>query len=610
MKRRPPRRESAARATRFATGLPRHEPEAAGPMRPGHPHIDPRAGLAAVLAVTAAVHAPALGTFFAQDDVTYLARARGLVPIPWSLSRPLYDGVAWPALYPLFGLNPLLWHAFNLALHLLNVGLVYAVGRRLGLGPAAACAAALLFGVSGIAFTPLHWGVGSQELLVTALTLAAAWLFLVARARGWRAGLWIAALLGMAAALTKENAVLLPLALWVAHRRLSPPRPGARVLLPQAALSLLFVAAYAATLRFVHYIGTEAYARDFSPAFLLANASTYLRWAFSPHVPIRDFVAAADPTAWPIGIAIALAIAAGLWRVRRSPDHREEIGAAWCAVFLLPVLPLRYHTYLYYLYLPSIGLCWMLAGFAGRLLPRAPRPLAWAVGLGALLAAVAVGFVTGRAREGATIHGYPRDKTIREATILRHALEDLTRARLPAGARIAIVNPVRGRHFSLTSADTTMYDSARGRAYLPLEAALRGGEALRVFLPGRELVGFGSTIPRAWEEAEVFYYYGTAGHLEHLGRGSLALAMLGEMLLGLERWADARDLYQRTRARGDTLAPATFGLIIAEANLGDAERSRAQAQEFLRRWPDDPRAARVGEALRATTGAPALRMER
>ena len=41
--------------------------------------------LAIVLAVGALVHWPALRTFFAQDDVTFLARAMGLEPTPWSL---------------------------------------------------------------------------------------------------------------------------------------------------------------------------------------------------------------------------------------------------------------------------------------------------------------------------------------------------------------------------------------------------------------------------------------------------------------------------------------------------------------------------------------------
>ena len=47
------------------------------------------------LAVAAAVHAPALRTFFAQDDVTFLARARGIEPTPWSLARPLSEGWMW-----------------------------------------------------------------------------------------------------------------------------------------------------------------------------------------------------------------------------------------------------------------------------------------------------------------------------------------------------------------------------------------------------------------------------------------------------------------------------------------------------------------------------------
>ena len=102
------------------------------------------------LLVTARVHGSALGTYFAQDDITFLYRARGLAPTAWSLARPLSEIVTWRALNALFGLHPLPYHLFNLALHLGNVALVYAIARRLAGGRGAAFAAALLFGASAI----------------------------------------------------------------------------------------------------------------------------------------------------------------------------------------------------------------------------------------------------------------------------------------------------------------------------------------------------------------------------------------------------------------------------------------------------------------------------
>lgn len=129
--------------------------------------------LAIVVVVSAVVHLPALDTWFAQDDVTFLARARGLEPVPWSLARPLYEGVTFRVLHALFGLHPLPYHVVNLLLHLANTTLVFLVGERLLASRAAAAAAAILFGASSIASTPLHWAAGILELQVTLLALGA-----------------------------------------------------------------------------------------------------------------------------------------------------------------------------------------------------------------------------------------------------------------------------------------------------------------------------------------------------------------------------------------------------------------------------------------------------
>ena len=74
------------------------------------------------------VHAPALRTFFAQDDVTFLSRARGLEPTPWSLARPLSEGWTWRLLESTFGLHPLPYHVFGFSLHLASTALVYVIG--------------------------------------------------------------------------------------------------------------------------------------------------------------------------------------------------------------------------------------------------------------------------------------------------------------------------------------------------------------------------------------------------------------------------------------------------------------------------------------------------
>src|SRR2546425_4468748 len=318
------------------------------------------------LAIAAAVHAPALRTFFAQDDVTFLARARGIEPTPWSLARPLSEGWMWRILHAAFGLHPLPYHIFNFALHLANTALVYAIGTKLFRSRVAGLSAALLFGASSIAFTPLHWASCLVELLVTTFTLAAFATFLVARERGSLALGWAGALLILAALLSKESTILFPIVLFAVHFRLGDPAPP-RSLAPQTVAVIAYAAGFLATLPLVHYAGSETYSMTLSPAFIGMNLSTYLRWTAALNDPVRDAVAAMNPAAWSVGLPVALLVAVLLWFQRRDRRHPEEVAAAWFVGMLLPVVALRFHTYLYYLYLPWPGACWMLAGAGQRL---------------------------------------------------------------------------------------------------------------------------------------------------------------------------------------------------------------------------------------------------
>jgi hypothetical protein len=546
------------------------------------------------LAVVAAilVHGTALRTFFAQDDVTFLARARGLVPTPWSLARPLSEGWTWRALHAVFGLSPLPYHLFGLLLHLSNTALVYFIGLRMIGSRAAAAGAALLFGTSSIAFTPTHWISSIVELMVATFSLASFWIWLEARERGSLGRLALAAALGLAALLSKESAILFPLVLVVAHFRLGPRAP-ARTLAPQALVTLAYAAALLATLRLVHYITSETYSMTGSPRFIAQNLATYLSWLIALGNPVRDAVAAMDPTAWRFGLPVAAALGFALWTQRREPRHPEEVGAVWFLVFLAPVVALRHHTYLYYLYLPWPGLCWLIAS-AGRRATRATLPAAaWA--FAAVLALVIVSeYRNVRAREAELIGPFPRDKTIREALLLGNAVRDLRAAGIGPGDRIAFVNPAPPQHYAMT--DSVLAPRKTVHSYVPLEGALRQGEAIQVFFPGVTYLGFDRVLPREWEDAKVFLFQ-DEGTLRAVGSGSQALSELGLFAMRIEQWADADSMFLRSRALGDTLADATYGLIITSDFVGRKDDSKRYAAEFLRRWPNDQRAPAVAQAM-------------
>jgi len=187
---------------------------------------------------------------------------------------------------------------------------------------------------------------------------------------------------------------------------------------------------------------------------------------------------------------------------------------------------------------------------------------------------------------------------MRESRLLERSLSQLRSLNAPPGTSVAFVNPgVSDRlHFGSDSSNDSV---AAGHTYIPLEAALRNGEALRVFTPQLRYLGFASALPREWEGARVLLFNDQADLMD-LGSGSHALARLGAFYLESRNWERADSLFRRSRAYGDTLSDATYGLVFTSDALGNPAAADRYAREFLRRWPNDPRAAYFDSVLRAS----------
>lgn len=525
-----------------------------------HPRSSSRYGTTVVplsfaLLLAVAVYHRALGTFFAQDDITFLTRAAGLEPPNW-LFRPL-SVLSFRLEYRFFALEPWGYHLVNLGLHLANVTGVYALALRLGLRTTGALSAAVVFGVSSIAFTPLYWASGVGELMSCALLLAATLMHLHSRGRlGWR---WGAALVALAAMFAKETAVAWVLVVLWLEWKPSRRSPDLRAALPAGVASLLFLVIFVATRQTEVLDASEPYARSASPLFLLTNLFTYVHWCVARWVSVPDVVAAADGNAWRLALPVLLAAGFVVRRRPRRPDDPVWLGLGWWIAFLLPVLSLTHHTYLYYLYVPWAGGSLAAVALVRDLLERWPTRLATALGAAALSAFVLAELHNIDVRASATRGGLPVDRTLREATLLRHALPALQGMALPSGTPIAFVNPAPGARFDLmTGLPTRDEDALHRRSYFPLEAALRGGQTLRLFVPGLRYLGFSRTIPPAWENAEWFYFE-QRGWLKSWGRGQEALLHQAETQLAAEQWAAAESTYRRVRALGDTLPAAVAG---------------------------------------------------
>lgn len=329
----------------------------------------------------------------------------------------------------------------------------------------------------------------------------------------------------------------------------------------------------------------DAYALDLSSTHLVRNLLTYVRWNVTPGEPVRDVIASANPDAWRTGLPVLLGLAGILWWFGRPAASVFRFGSVWWLAFLLPVLPLANHTYLYYLYIPWAGGAIAAAALGEALLRRLPR--AWTPGLAVLALAtyVAVEARSIIARERATRDHLHVDRTLRDAALLRHALPRLRSAGLPSGTAVAFVNPVpRARFDLMTGAPTKPELMASRRPYYPLEAALRRGETLRLFVPGLVYRGFADTIPSGWEDAQIFYFE-QRGWLQPWGRGQQALLRQAELQAKVHRWESARITYARVRAICDTIPEAVYGQYTALRALGRDGEARALEPVLRSRWP-------------------------
>lgn len=383
---------------------------------------------AAALALFAfAVFANSLGGDFVYDDTVqivgnhlirdhrYLGEAltsdvwafKGERPVAWSnYWRPTF--VAWLiACHRLFGLASTLgWHLASVLLHALVTVLGYALLRRLGLLPAPAFAAALLFAVHPVHVESVAWISGSPDLLMSAGALGALLCLLGRRAA---AGAWLAAgALYLLALGAKEPAVVWPAiaggVLWAAGRRRGDPAMRRRALAATLTFGLLAAGYLAVRLTAIGHLQAVTATR-LDAAALAANGARllgfYLRqalWPFdlAPTYPLRA-LPAGDLTGAALLVlpaAIVALILLALWWTRRDPRYAAAGG-----LFLLPLLPALNITAFHdeqlvhdrYLYLPLYGLLALaalpLAGVARR---------RWAIVAGALLLAVPLALATVR----------------------------------------------------------------------------------------------------------------------------------------------------------------------------------------------------------------------
>jgi Flp pilus assembly protein TadD len=346
---------------------------------------------AAVVAVAVAANLNLLSNGFVYDDGSQILHnpwLRDPSSIPKILSSNVWgfmgsDGISNyyrplmhlvnMACFRLFELNALGYHLASLFAHAICTFLVWLITSRLGFRPLAAFWTGLLFAIHPIHTEAVAWIAANNELIYSAFALTAFYLHI----RGVRR--WAAVLL-LPALLMKETAiVLIPLAAaWEFHRE---PRLKSLLRVWPYAIPLAiyfpmrFHALGGLTMVSNPFILTPAQ-QLYSTFYLLGK---YL-WKLLDPLPFNIFYvfyAIESPTDWRFlaGLAATTALIVlgyALWR-RGSTLWMAPV---WILAPLLPVLWIQHvgeNVFTErYLYLPSIGFCWLVAA----MLVRIPQTIA------------------------------------------------------------------------------------------------------------------------------------------------------------------------------------------------------------------------------------------
>ncbi len=313
---------------------------------PGQPNL-PAYVLELILLAAAAVgRLPALGSWWTLDDWGQLGRAAHAAPAVhgWP-ARILSQHWWWHWNWPLWHMNPTPQAAARILLHAGAVVLVGRIGRRAGLPTGAWFTGALIFAASPLAFTPVYWASGIQELLAVffALLTVERWL------QGTRRAMITALAAALLSFLAKESGFGLPFfclaILWWGETVKPQDRAFAWAL-----IMLMLAAVVVEGALVVAHFATgpdDPYALGGLPV-VLGNLGTSGWWLLSPGPLLASHIS------WLMGLAGgAFFLLWGLWAGFRMPVGQTLPAAGLLAVLLIlaPSLPLRsqFHPYLAYL---------------------------------------------------------------------------------------------------------------------------------------------------------------------------------------------------------------------------------------------------------------------
>ena len=522
-----------------------------------------------------------------------------------------------------------LFHLTNICLHVVNAVLVWCVMRRLAGDPAVAVVVGLLFAVHPLQVEVVAWINGRMMLLSTLFALATllAWQRWLATGRRSLAPLVV--LLAVACAISKVRIGLPALLLIV------PLAQGSwRSCLRPRCWGLWLVVALVTAGFAALNIWSTAEAEMFAGGAEHLHGSRVVRVLISLAWYVQHFVwpgglAAWYPppittqwwdadTAWALGVMLlALVVTAGLVRTQR----RAGLGAVWFAATIFTVLPLMPARNILaadrYMYLPLIGLAWLVAepivtlgrGWTQRR-PGRVRP-AMLVGAGA---ALAIGSVLLSWHVGSFYHSMVT-KTERIAQFhpdMQQVWEKVAWAHFIEGKRLEALSQDADARAHFTQAITL------AERELQHDDPVLQGKVLQLIglvydrLGDRQRAEENLAAALARDATNPLAHYRLGRLREEQGRLDEALAFyeaaaergptnnpvlvrLGALYLQLGRLADARRLYEQALANNDYEEPAIVGLAEIDLATGTpaAVRTAIDRLEGLLAWMPSNTVART-----------------
>jgi protein O-mannosyl-transferase len=317
----------------------------------------------------------------------------------WSFQGPTLTNYYRPMMtlgylidYKIFGLRPYGFHLVSLLLHALVVGLVFALTKRLTGDRGWAFVSGAFFALHPIHTESVAWIAGVTDLELTFFYLITFGFFLALARPGGRSSPRLLA--GMAATfilalLSKEQAMTLPALATVYEHFYRDDRSETSASQKLARYGVLWLIGAAYLLLRVHLLGGLAPVEGFSQitplqtvlsAMALAGQYVWkLVWPvrlcayyiFHPSTSPFDLHALA-------GLAVLLALAAVIsvcWRNRERNVRFASFAILWFLATLAPVLDAHWvgeNVFTErYLYLPSVGVAWLVGLGAAKLWSRA-----------------------------------------------------------------------------------------------------------------------------------------------------------------------------------------------------------------------------------------------